>query len=225
MQELVRYIHLNPLRAGLAKDLKELGTYAYSGHSVLLGKRKRDWQDREYVLRYFGQTEREAKTEYLSFVSKGIEEGRKPELVGGGLLRSVGGWKGLKEATKSGQRVKSDERILGRSDFVERVLREAGEQWERRSLLRQKGADLRGFMEKVAVGFGVETEDLKSGSRLRKVAKARAALCYIAVRELGLNCAFVANELGISPSAVSKSLVRGRRALDNVFIKELIESP
>jgi hypothetical protein len=80
----------------LVTDLKELGSYAYSGHSALLGMKKRDWQDREYVLRYFGQTEREAKREYLSFVSKGIDEGRKPELVGGGLLRSVGGWEGLK---------------------------------------------------------------------------------------------------------------------------------
>jgi putative transposase len=207
------------------KDLKELGSYAYSGHSVLLGKRKRDWQDREYVLGYFGQREREAKREYLSFVSKGIDEGRKPELVGGGLLRCVGGWKGLKEARESGQRVKSDERILGRSEFVERVLREAGEQWERRSRLRGRGEDLRWLIEKVAVGFGVEMEDLKTGSRSRKVGKARAALCYIAVRELGLSCAFVAEQLRISPSAVSKSAVRGRGELDHAVIEGLLESP
>ena len=221
LQELVRYIHLNPLRAGLVKDLKELGSYAYSGHSVLLGMRKRDWQDREYVLRYFGQTEREAKREYLSFVLKGIDEGRKPELVGGGLLRSVGGWEGLKEAREWGHRVKSDERILGRSEFVEQVLREAGEQWERRSRLRRRGGNLESrFIEKVAVGFGVDTSDLKSGSRSRKVAKARAALCYFAVRELGLSCASVAKELRIGPSAVSKSAVRGRRELDQAVIQQ-----
>jgi len=43
--ELVRYIHLNPLRARLVKDLKALDSYPYSGHSVLMGKRKCDWQD------------------------------------------------------------------------------------------------------------------------------------------------------------------------------------
>jgi hypothetical protein len=207
------------------QDLKGLGSYAYSGHSVLLGKRKRDWQDREYVLGYFGQTEREAKREYLSFVSKGIDEGRKPELVGGGLLRSLGGWKGLKEVWESGQRVKSDERILGSSEFVERVLREAGEQLERRSRLRRRGADLRWLIERVAVGFGMETEDLKTGSRSRKIGKVRAALCCIAVRELGLSCAFLAKELRISPSAVSKAAVRGRRELDHAVIQELLESP
>jgi hypothetical protein len=40
----VRYIHLNPLRAGLFGELRELGSYAYSGHCVLMGKRKREWQ-------------------------------------------------------------------------------------------------------------------------------------------------------------------------------------
>jgi putative transposase len=225
LQELVRYIHLNPLRAGLVKDLKELESFGYSGHSVLVGKKKRNWQDREYVLGYFGQTEREARREYLSFVRKGIAEGRKPELMGGGLLRSAGGWKGLKEARESGERVKSDERILGSSEFVERVLRESGEQWERRSRLKGRGADLRWLIEKVAAGFGVETEDLESGSRSRKVGKARAALCYMAVRELGLSCAFLGKELRISPSAVSKSTVRGRRELDHAVIRGLLESP
>ena len=38
--EPVRYIHLNPLRARLVKDLKALDSYPYSGHSVLMGKRK-----------------------------------------------------------------------------------------------------------------------------------------------------------------------------------------
>ena len=38
--ELIRYIHLNPLRAGLVKDLKELDRYPWTGHSAILGKRK-----------------------------------------------------------------------------------------------------------------------------------------------------------------------------------------
>jgi putative transposase len=37
--ELIRYIHLNPIRAGLVKDLKELDKYPWSGHSSVLGKR------------------------------------------------------------------------------------------------------------------------------------------------------------------------------------------
>jgi hypothetical protein len=38
--ELIRYIHLNPLRAGLVKDLKELDKYPWAAHSAILGRRK-----------------------------------------------------------------------------------------------------------------------------------------------------------------------------------------
>ena len=42
--ELVRYIHLNPLRAKLVHDIRQLNTYPYSGHSVIMGKRENDWR-------------------------------------------------------------------------------------------------------------------------------------------------------------------------------------
>ena len=49
LQELVRYIHLNPVRAGIAVDVGELNGYPYCGHSALMGKMKRSWQDVGYV--------------------------------------------------------------------------------------------------------------------------------------------------------------------------------
>jgi putative transposase len=224
LRELVRYIHLNPLRAGLVKDLRELESYPYSGHSVLLNKGKKGWQDRDYVLGYFGPTEREAKKKYLAFVSKGIKEGSRPDLVGGGLLRSVGGWKGLKDLRDSGERVRADERILGGSDFVERVLRESDEEWEKKSLLKRRGVNLEGLLEKVASQFGVDTEELKSGSKVTRISAARAALCYLAVRKLGLTAASISKELVISPSAVSRSIVRGQKTFQIDKIEKLLVS-
>jgi len=43
---------------------------------------------------------------------------RRPELTGGGLLHSIGGWTALKSFRKTGIRIKEDEHILGNSDFV-----------------------------------------------------------------------------------------------------------
>ncbi len=213
LKELVRYIHLNPLRAKMVGNLDELGAYAYSGHSVLMGEQKRDFQDRDYILDLFGKRERDAKKKYLLFVSKGIEEGKKPELTGGGLIRSVGGWKRLKDLRESGQRVNSDERILGGSEFVERVLMEANEEWERKALIKKSGIDLDSLLEKVRNHFCVDVKELKSGSRSRDIAKARSVLCCLGVRNLGLTCVTMAKALGVSPSAVSKSIVRGRNIL------------
>jgi len=44
-KELVRYIHLNPIRAGIIPYLKELNKYPYCGHSAVMGQIKREWQE------------------------------------------------------------------------------------------------------------------------------------------------------------------------------------
>ena len=85
--ELVRYIHLNPLRAKLVKDLKELDKYPYSGHSAIMAKKKRDFQDVEYVLRFFGKKVSAARKAYRAFINKGIAQGRRRHSFRQGRLR------------------------------------------------------------------------------------------------------------------------------------------
>ena len=53
--ELVRYIHLNPLRAKIVPDLDGLDSYRYAGHRVILGREENSWQDVETVLSRFGR--------------------------------------------------------------------------------------------------------------------------------------------------------------------------
>ncbi|MBW1939256.1 MAG: transposase [Deltaproteobacteria bacterium] len=89
--ELVRYLHLNPLRAGVVKDLNELDRYPYTGHSVLVGRIDRSWQDTEDVRSRFGETCRKAAKSYRAFVSDGVGQGRRPDLMGGGLYRKAEG--------------------------------------------------------------------------------------------------------------------------------------
>ena len=98
LKELVRYIHLNPVRAGIIQTLKELNRYAYCGHSALagMGKKKRPWQDVDYVLGYFGKIAKRARKAYLRYVELGVGQGRKDQLTGGGLVRSAGGWSEVK---------------------------------------------------------------------------------------------------------------------------------
>jgi putative transposase len=60
--ELVRYIHLNLLRAGLVKTIDDLNLSPFSGHSALAGYVARDWQDTPYVLSFLDPLLRHRET-------------------------------------------------------------------------------------------------------------------------------------------------------------------
>jgi len=218
--ELVRYIHLNPLRAGIVYDLHELKAYPYSGHAVLMGAVTHEWQDQDTVLKFFDKTVGNARRKYRLFVKEGVDHGRRPDLVGGGLLRSVGGWKELREYRRQGLRIKGDERILGSSDFVADVLEHAEEALEKSAHMKSQGFDFKSLLSKVATYYKTDEENLRSGSRQRGIARARAALCYLAVRRLKMSCKDVALELDISPSAVSNAVIRGKHLAEEAGLEK-----
>ena len=221
--ELVRYIHLNPLRAGVVKELKDLNKYPYCGHSVIMGKTPHEWQDIDYVLSLFGKKLGTARRGYAAFVKKGVSMGRRPDLVGGGLLRSLGGWSVIKGLRGSSIRFKGDERILGSSDFVQDVLKKANERLDQESKIRASGLDFDYLIEKVAGSYNIEPADLKTASKQSTITLARRMLCYLAVRKLKLSCTEVARELNISPSAVSRAVSVGGNLPDRDKIqKELL---
>jgi len=126
---LVRYIHLNPLRAKLVADYKSLKGFRYAGHSALMAKWPNEWQNKEYILSLFGVKNSKARRSYSEFVEKGVKDGKRPELVGGGLIRSLGGWVAAKAMRGGKDRIKGDERILGDGDFVKEAFETAGSSW------------------------------------------------------------------------------------------------
>jgi REP element-mobilizing transposase RayT len=211
LPELVRYIHLNPLRGGLVKNLHALNTYPYSGHSVLRGERRRDWQDSEYVLSYFGKQRYSAKKHYYAFMSEGVEQGHRDDLTGGGLIRSLGGWSAVRQSALKGAQIKSDERILGDGDFVDSMLSEANEQFERFYALKRRGYDLDKAAGRAADVTGVEISGIFSRSRQKDRVAARSLFCYWASRELGIAHTELARRLEISLPAISYAVERGER--------------
>ncbi|MBW1790053.1 MAG: transposase [Deltaproteobacteria bacterium] len=129
--ELVRYIHLNPLRASVVESVEGLDRYRWSGHSVLVGKQKNDWQEVKYVLSFFGREKRKAIRAYRRFVEERKGQGKRLELVGGGLIRSLGGWSQVMSLRGKDEKVEHDARVLGSGDFVGEILREADKKLRR----------------------------------------------------------------------------------------------
>ena len=209
--ELVRYIHLNPLRANMVKSLASLDKYPYAGHSAVMGRVERQWQDTDYILEWFGKRVKSARSKYHDFIKEGISMGKRPNLTGGGLVRSAGGWLNLIEMRRAKVFAKGDERILGEGDFVEQMLQEAGEAFEKKSFLAAQGWDIDKLAGHVAKLLDMDISDVWSAGKYRPIVRARSLLCYWAVRELGVSMASMAKRLGISSSAVMQSVARGEK--------------
>jgi REP element-mobilizing transposase RayT len=220
--ELVRYIHLNPLRATILKTLKDSDQYSYSGHSALMGKVKRDFQDTDYVLQLFGEKVSVARQAYRAFVEKGIAQGRRPDLVGGGLIRSAGGWLAIKTMRRIQERMKSDERILGDGDFVDAALKQANEKFEESYRLQSQGYDLERVSIRVASELGIDPGQVWAAGKHPITVKARSLLCYWAVRKLGISATELSKKLGVSQPSVSISVKRGEE-IANVMQLELVK--
>ena len=211
-KELVRYIHLNPVRAKMVLDLGGLNKYPYSGHSALMGKQKRAWQETAYVLSVFGSSAAAARRSYAAYMKRGYGQGRRPELTGGGLIRSLGGWAAAKKLRIKGQdRLKGDERILGDSDFVTSILAEANEKLDRYYDIKKQGYTIETVEKRVIEIFGVEKDVIYSKGRRKIQVAARSLLCYWAVRELGLTATELAKRLEMTQPAVSYAVIRGEQ--------------
>lgn len=207
--ELVRYIHLNPLRAGIVPGCEALGWFPYAGHGAIAGSMPNDWQDVDSVLTMFADQPATARLRYRRFVEDGAQQGQRPELTGGGMIRSLGGWAAVKERGKSLEFRKSDERILGDGDFVEKTLKEAGEAWKRQEVWRAKGITLDHLLPAVSEIMGLPTEEVLLPGKNRQRVRARSLLCYWAVRDLGMTMTAMARESGLSVPSVAKSVERG----------------
>ena len=201
--ELLRYIHLNPIRAGLVGTLSELERYPWSGHGVLMGEVAGNWQEREWVLSWFGKTANSARKAYREFVAAGVGQERRPGLVGVGQVRSGGGWSVVRG--RSRQKA-GDGRILGGKVFVDTVLREAEERIRRQLAVQRNPSGISEVIEQVCRQAGVSARELRAGARRRQVSKIRALLARRLLEEFGLSLAEVARELGVSLSAIAKSL-------------------
>lgn len=235
--ELTRYIHLNPLRARLVKDLRELDKYPWAGHSAILGKCDNPLipeitpsepeeevtpdavlsapcslaeKTLEDVLLYFGKDLKAARKEYREFVKEGISKGRREDLRGGGLIRSAGGSIFGLHGLHNEERELSDDRILGSGDFVASVIRVKAELDEKR---RNRNIPVSKLLTRVAQHCAVAEDDILSNSRRREIGRARAIISYLAIRELMYPATDVAKVLNISAPSVSRCIERGKALL------------
>jgi len=203
--ELVRYLHLNPLRAQVVPGLRALARYPWTGHSALLGTVPRPWQDTETILAQFGPRPARARAAYQTFVQAGIARGRRPDLQGGGLRRSYGGWQGVAAVRRGREAYAGDERILGRSTFVEQCRRTVAAGAPPPAPRLAVGT----LVARVCRAVGIAPAALTGGGRRPAVSQARAGIAYLWTVRLGHPGRPLAAILGVHPAVVYQAARRG----------------
>lgn len=205
LMELIRYIHLNPLRVGLVQDLSGLDRYPWCGHSVLLGHHPDPFLNKggnDLVLLLFEKDVRPARQAYRYFVAQGVKQGHRPEFQGGGVTRCNA--KGNGNETKPGR---LDERILGEGKFVENILKEKAKK-KTQSKIQMVLEDL---IELVTGWLALDKEDLLSGRRKKEVGSGRALISYIGSHELGYRFTELGQALNIHPVSAARNSDKGKK--------------
>jgi hypothetical protein len=177
-----------------------------------MGRVNSSWQDREYVLSWFGKREGEARRAYRKYMEEGIVRGRRPGLVGGGMLRPYGGWSAVLSLRKTDDQIAGDQRILGAGDFVERVLSESERPLRHQLSLMERSRRIRKILEEECQKGGIGVEELRTGSRRGDIPRVRSEIAQRLIKELGMSLAEVARQSGVSTSAISKIMRRSVRS-------------
>jgi putative transposase len=166
----------------------------------------------EDVLLHFGETLKAARRRYRQFIKNGIEQSTRPELQGGGLVRSAGGTKAGLLGRKKEEREKGDERILGSDDFVETILGNSSDTETR----RKTTISLELLSRKVASHFNLKEDDLRSPVKSKSIVEAKSAFGYIAIKQMRYSGREVGRFLNMRSYSAIRRAQEGERILDKM---------
>jgi REP element-mobilizing transposase RayT len=214
--ELVRYIHLNPLRAGLVTTLPELDGFPWAGHSTLVGSIDRAWQATSAVLTLFGADAQAARAAYRRFIATSMRQEPPPHCAASGVRRLRGGWLSTSEPVRGRDQWAFDERILGSPEFVARVLTEQDTAMTTRPPVlspAEGSAVLLALLQRAATQCGITPAEITSASHRAPAVAGRTLVAHVAVLHLGMSSNTVARFLGVSRQSVRRGLLRSDAVL------------
>jgi len=204
---LVRYILLNPIKAGIVNSLAELAGYEWTGYSALCGKRKREWQNCEYVLSLFGRDIMKARKSLYSFLN---EEETEEEICNGVLVPTDDEWVFEKEG-RGRESWGSGEGITGDHSFIENTLSKLNAMDSLgRTTLNREPLPLTVLADVISRGYGIHADELEGGVRTEYVSKVRSLFIWAAIHICKYRLREIAEFLELSISAISQAEKRVR---------------
>ena len=203
LDQLLIYIHLNPVQAGLVDDPAQ---YPWSGHRELLGKVRKPIVDVDEVLRVFGTTRRTARAAYVRRLKGSLEE------------TWIGEEPGRLPWWRLGRPPKGEDEDPETAIQQKRAREEMGPEW-------RPSFDASEFIARGAELLGVSVDDLRVRGRARHAVEAREMLMLLGVERYGLKVNALGRELRKTADGMSQTLARAvrRRAGDDEFLRRINE--
>jgi hypothetical protein len=218
--ELVRYVHNNPVRAGLVRSAEE---WRWSSHRGYVGLDEApQWLNTGYVLTMFAKYPKTAREKFAMFVDEGKREKRRADLNG---ETSVSAARRFQQAVGDGFRISGP--IVGSDEFQAKVLADICRADTQSASLggnvtiaeSKQRPSLEELISVAGAVVGLEPWEFEQQPKKRKSALARQLIVWIWVRRFKGKQIEVARRLETSTAAVSKWY--GRAVTDAVELQEL----
>ena len=187
--ELVRYIHLNAVRATQVDSPEK---YPWSSHRVYLGYLRQSFIKKDFIFRLLSDNRSVAEKIYRQFIKDGMDKGHQESYYN-----------------------VIDQRLLGSSDFVNKVKQRIKGQdqnrnhnqkhsiQEQRDQMLIEKKTLPEILEAVAKIMQTSSESILSRSREQWISDVRSLCAFVAVRKAGISNKILAEFFGREPSSVS----------------------
>ena len=190
--ELIRYVHLNPVRAGIVDSVDKLRTYRWSGHRMMIGEECFEWYDTDSTLKRFGNNRNSARSAYLRFLEEGIGA-------------SVSGWHfGDERGDDTG--VPGDDRLAGDREFIVEALSKVPRTRGFFEQVRATRPSLENILAAVCAGHQVQPGLVFTRGRGGLKKRVRCEFCTKVHREYAYTAGEIADFLNVHSSNVVRAI-------------------
>jgi hypothetical protein len=196
----IRYVHLNPVRAGVVPSPDALEEYPWTGHRALMGNCGNRFQDVAGVLAMLHDDPIRARRMLRAFMATDVDPRE-----GGPVPPS-----GPPGGPPGGVIVPFPGLLPPSAPPHSPPVAPPPSPRERADLLRLQGWDLDRLIRRVSVLTGVPEADLRSGRRHRAVSRARALVAHFGRDDLCLPLEVLGRGLGIGGTGIARAIARGK---------------
>jgi REP element-mobilizing transposase RayT len=195
LKDLIRYVHLNPVRCGTC-TLEHLDTYKWCGHHSLTNNESDQIQNTSDVLKIFAGSN--ASTAYHDFIHRNSSEPKTEKFI-----------QDIRNANNGLEKFSQPEPwVIGTPKFVREILER--DRCNRARTARHTREDItcENIHDKIKVQLNITDDEFFRQGRLNIRTKARLLFAYVGVIRFDYSGADLAKYLGVTRSAISRMLSR-----------------